>query len=380
MIGREEFATLKADIEANGLRIPITILDGQVLDGRNRWLACQELGIRPETQKFGDGSPLSYIISMNLKRRHLTASQRAAIATEILPLLEKEAKNRQKQHGGTAPGREKTLGAISPQVFGKARDQAAKLFNIGGRAVSDAKRIKAKSPDLFQKVKSGEINLQKAINFFSQKKRHKERIEAAKSASLVPEILVGTFGERGNEIPDNSLSLIFTDPPYERKTSKENLSDLAKFAAKKLLQGGSLICYVGHTQLPIAMDLLRERLRYWWLIACVHSGGRTLMREYGIMAGWKPMLWFVKDTRGEKNTMVDDVVSGGREKGFHEWQQAASEAEYWIEKLCPKEGIVCDPFLGSGTTAIAAQRLHRKWIGIEADAATAQMASKRVAA
>ncbi|MEO8426427.1 MAG: DNA methyltransferase [Verrucomicrobiota bacterium] len=91
------------------------------------------------------------------------------------------------------------------------------------------------------------------------------------------------------------------------------------------------------------------------------------MREYGILNAWKPILWFVKGTRDNKNVMVKDVVSGGKEKQYHEWQQAQSEAEHWIEKLCTPDGIVCDPFLGSGTTAAAAEKLKRRWIGFEID-------------
>ena len=102
------------------------------------------------------------------------------------------------------------------------------------------------------------------------------------------------------------------------------------------------------------------------------------MREYGINAGWKSVLWFVKGTRHENTVMVSDIMSGGKEKEHHEWQQAEAEAEYWIEKLCPVDGIVCDPFLGSGTTAAVAQKLGRKWIGMEIDENTARIATGRL--
>jgi DNA modification methylase len=91
------------------------------------------------------------------------------------------------------------------------------------------------------------------------------------------------------------------------------------------------------------------------------------MREYGIRAGWKPMLWFVKGTRDDKQNIISDVVSGTTEKSHHDWQQDQSEAEYWIDNLCPVDGIVCDPFLGGGTTAAAAIALNRKWVGFEID-------------
>lgn len=73
-----DFLALKDDIENNGQREPIWILDGMVLDGWHRYRACAELGLKPKQFNFGDGDPVEYVISHNLHRRHLTASQRAA--------------------------------------------------------------------------------------------------------------------------------------------------------------------------------------------------------------------------------------------------------------------------------------------------------------
>ena len=232
------------------------------------------------------------------------------------------------------------------------------------------------------KGKNGDLNPNRVhkemIELRQREARQEKRQEAAKaSPKLDSRIIVGDFREHSSKVADGSVSLIFTDPPYNRKAS-EMLPDLAKFAASKLAEGGSLICYVGQTQLPSALDAFRKYLRYWWTIACVHAGRATLIREYGINAGWKAVLWFVKETRDDKTTMVSDVMSGGEEKELHDWQQAQSEAEYWIKKLCPLDGIVCDPFLGSGTTATAAQKLGRRWIGIEIDQETAKIASARL--
>lgn len=103
------------------------------------------------------------------------------------------------------------------------------------------------------------------------------------------------------------------------------------------------------------------------------------MREYGINAGWKAVLWFVKGTRDNNSIMVSDVMSGGEEKTHHDWQQSEAEARYWIEKLCPSDGLVCDPFLGGGTTAAVAKSLRRNWIGFEIDESNAAICRKRVA-
>ena len=79
-----QFEALKKDIAEHGQIDPICILDGKILDGRNRWRACEELGIKPKTQDFnGNGDPLRFIIAKNLHRRHLSESARALIAGRL---------------------------------------------------------------------------------------------------------------------------------------------------------------------------------------------------------------------------------------------------------------------------------------------------------
>jgi hypothetical protein len=207
--------------------------------------------------------------------------------------------------------------------------------------------------------------------------RKSKRTEAAGGLRLDERIIVGDFREQAGVVPVNSLALIFTDPPYDRK-AEELFPALADFAAAKLAEGGSIIFYVGHLQLPAAFRAFDGKLRHWWTCACMHSGDKALMREYGIRVGWKPMLWFVKGTRDDKTEIVFDTVTGDKEKTHHDWQQHQSDAEYYIEHLCPKDGIICDPFLGGGTTAAAAQKLKRQWIAFEIDPDTARIASSRL--
>src|SRR5690349_6175265 len=92
----EDFAALVEDIRENGLLEPIWTHDGQIIDGRNRYRACEAAGVKPHFRQWdGTGSLVAFVVSLNLKRRHLTAAQRAMVAVDLLPLLEAEAKQRQ---------------------------------------------------------------------------------------------------------------------------------------------------------------------------------------------------------------------------------------------------------------------------------------------
>jgi hypothetical protein len=153
----------------------------------------------------------------------------------------------------------------------------------------------------------------------------------------------------------------------------------AKEAARILKPGGSFIAYCGQYLLPEVLSGCSSHLRLWWINACVHEGGQLArMTEYGIVVHWKPLVWFVKGTRGDKLTFVDDAVGGGRQKTHHAWQQHEEEAAYYVEKLTSKDGLVVDFFLGGGTTAVAAQRLGRRWIGFEVDPLHASKAAERI--
>lgn len=95
-------AELAQDIKTNGLREKIVILNGQILDGRNRFAACEIAKVEPQWEFHDErrhGDPLAYVLSKNLKRRHLTQSQRAVIAAEALPLFEEQARLKQAAAG-----------------------------------------------------------------------------------------------------------------------------------------------------------------------------------------------------------------------------------------------------------------------------------------
>jgi hypothetical protein len=209
-------------------------------------------------------------------------------------------------------------------------------------------------------------------------KRNAEKSEAKKRRKNVDGLYLGDFRDIGDKIPDASVDLIFTDPPYDRKAI-ELFDGLGEFAARVLRPGGSLIAYIGQIQLPDAVADLSKHLRYWWTCSCYHSGPTLLrMNEYGIVNGWKPMLWFVKETRGDKTTFINDVATGSREKSHHEWQQSEAEARYFIELLTERDGFVVDPFCGGGTTPAACVSLGRKWAAFEIDEANLARASERI--
>ena len=155
-----ELSELAADIKAYGQREPIYTFDGDIVDGRNRFLACQQAGVEPAFEEWeGKGSLVAFVISENVKRRHLTSSQRAVIGEAAEELFRKEAKERQR----ISPGRGRKGVEKFPPVFsGKARDQAAKAVGTNGHYITDVKAIKQAAPELVPLMRDGRATVEEA--------------------------------------------------------------------------------------------------------------------------------------------------------------------------------------------------------------------------
>jgi len=180
---------LAEDIKANGLQNPIVLLDGEILDGRNRFAACKLAGVDPQFKNWdGEGSPVEWIISQNLKRRHLTPSQKAVVAFELLPLLEKEAKQRQRLSKGR--GKKGAQECATFSSSGKSSEAAGRIARSSPRNVEMVKEVHSKAPELIEKIRSGDLNVQEGSRL--------AKLPAGKRANLLRQI---EQGDNGSKMP-----------------------------------------------------------------------------------------------------------------------------------------------------------------------------------
>jgi hypothetical protein len=154
-----EFATLVADIKENGLRDPIIVHEGMVLDGRNRYRACLEIGIEPMTRPWdGKGTPLDFVVSRNLVRRHLDDAQRAAVSARIANIKrggDRRSENFKPPIGGLID-RDDEAGLVGIE-------RAAELMNVSVRSVERARAINQRgAPELQAAVMGGGVSLSAA--------------------------------------------------------------------------------------------------------------------------------------------------------------------------------------------------------------------------
>lgn len=161
MMDEAKLAELADDIRKNGLLVPVWLYEGKILDGRNRWAACKIAGVEPKTKEYTGDEPTAFAVSLNDRRRHMNKGALAAVAAELEPHFAADAKRRYEQTVGRPKKSVEKVPPISaPQP--KAREEAAKSVGVNDRYVSDAKKVKAEAPEVFERLKAGKITMQDA--------------------------------------------------------------------------------------------------------------------------------------------------------------------------------------------------------------------------
>lgn len=172
------------------------------------------------------------------------------------------------------------------------------------------------------------------------------------------------------DVPAESVDAIITDPPYPREFLPQ-WGELGVFAAHALRPGGSLLAMSGQMFLPdVFRHLEVSGLDYRWPLACMTPGANMRVWPVKLMQGWKPILWYSK---GKKDVfprrMMEDRIVSKPDKRFHHWGQDLGVFEHLVLAFSRRGETVCDPFLGGGTTAVAARLLGRNFLGCDPDAA-----------
>lgn len=151
---------LREDMQRNGLLDPITLHQGKVLEGWERYCLGRELGIALRFVEWSGqcGTPEAFVLSRNVARRQLSKGQRGILAVAALPALEAAAYERKRCTSRPRDG----AGEVQASLPGprQARDDAARLFQVSPRYVQSAKQLVTSGrDDLVDRVRSGELSL-----------------------------------------------------------------------------------------------------------------------------------------------------------------------------------------------------------------------------
>lgn len=151
-----EFKSLCSDIKANGLRTPIVLHDGMILDGGNRYRACLAANVEPQFSAFTGGNMVAFVLSSNLHRRHMSMGQQAAIVASATNWAEAQTVGKPKS--GNVAGLHSTVAARAAQSGASDRtqrtaDKVAKADPGLAVAVGQGKTTLAKAAETIEPAK-----------------------------------------------------------------------------------------------------------------------------------------------------------------------------------------------------------------------------------
>jgi N6-adenosine-specific RNA methylase IME4 len=293
-----DFDGLVDDIRTHGLREPVVLYQGRVLDGRNRLRACELAGVAPRFETYTGDDPVAYMISLNLRRRHLSESQRAMVAAKLATLA----------HGQRQTGQ---LAAVPTQ------DEAAALLNVGDRSVRRAVEVRDRGADaLISAVERGEISVSAAADVSALPKEKqdeivargkKEILEAAKAiraeeskaryAARVARIAETSARNTPLE-SDRRYPVILADPPWDYRLYNETSGSARAAAEHYPTMELQEIC-----GLPVADIATDDAILFMWTTVLFMWTTVSHLREaFEVLAAWgfeyKSNAVWVKHTHG----------------------------------------------------------------------------------
>jgi len=354
MMAVDEFEQLKQDIETHGLIEPIVLFENKILDGRNRFLACGEAGVKPHYEYYKGDEPVSYVVSKNLHRRHLNETQRGVVAEKIADMK----------------GGERT--DLIPIGTKFSMDDAAKKMNVGRTTVARVRKVKQEAPELMPKLESGEMSAYQAVKKIEHKKlQEAKKQEVIKLEDNRPTIEYCDAVEWILE--QNECDLLITDPPY--KTDVDNIWEFSRdwlpYALDMVKDTGRAYICIGPYPVELAAylsikppeHLILENILVWTYRNTIGPSP-----TYDYKNNWQAILYY----RGvnapplncpvmiEQFTVQDISAPDGRQGDrFHKWQKPDELARRLISHSTKEGDLVLDPFAGTGTFLIAASKMGR---------------------
>ena len=343
-----QYKELKESIKTNGQYVAITVVKRgnryAILDGHHRFRVCQELGITPKIEVKEFPTLLDEklcVIDSNVERRQLTDFQKAQVGLKRESILKeiarqnslsnlKQYSNKNKEEkeieGQSKSEKERPSGSF--ELVGAVADKVARAVGLKTATYKRAKYIMENGTEnQKQLLGSGTSEINTIYRQIQNEKKRQELIKNAKENLILElpdscKLLHGDFREKLKDIPDNSIDIIFTNPPY-KKQDLPICKDLAVLATRVLKPGGSLVLYIGGYELPEVIDYLRNAgLRYWFYVFVKHTGGLSTLWDKKIIVNGKILLWFVKDNRPEYHEPIRNFIeSTPPDKSLHDWAQ-----------------------------------------------------------
>lgn len=278
---------MRDDIRRNGVQMPIWVYDGKIIDGRNRAEICDELGVDCPVQEYtgSEDDLVTFVLSLNMQRRHLSSSQRAGIAAEALSVQRRLRENEAKPGRPSKPAGEDK--PSKPASRDEAIDELAAAVGSNRRYLKFADLLRQERPDLLKKVIAGDVSIRTLIDELGDDLKGGHEPEESKPAS-----------SQGSESSDEERADCFGHPvPEHMHEAWDGVKKFTELAAqaKALRTAIGELCesaagaYIERAKQEVCASLkhveaeLKAMCPY---VVCPHCEGATCNQCRGV--GWIP--------------------------------------------------------------------------------------------
>jgi ParB family chromosome partitioning protein len=405
-LNAEKVAELAESIAQVGLLQPIGVRpDGTLVYGYHRLEACKQLGWTEIPAVVVDGDDLHAElaeISENLIRNELTLLERAEHLARMRAVYEQLYPNargvgRPAKNSATVAAFSEWAAAqaglaqrtirhyvhLAESVAPEVRDAIRRtpIANDG----AELKSLASLEPSKQRAV--AELIASRAVSSVREATRELARREALHRESVgeLPTGIAIRHGDFREVLGDlrGQVDAMITDPPYLSEYIPL-YGELAKLAAELLRPHGVLVVMTPHLHLPEVVNCMTPHLRYRWICTYYMGDTKANVSAAKIATSWKPLLVFTRYDAENLRFVCSDYFSAahntadGVQKELHHWQQSLDGFIQIVERFTEPGELVVDPFLGSGTTAVACLRLGRQFVGCDTDAGAVAIARQRV--
>ena len=392
----EEFKQLEENILKDGIRDPLVLWNGYLIDGHNRYQIAFKHGLEYKTidKEFEDESQVKeWMINNQFGRRNLSNYQRSVLALELESVFSKRAKENLK----LSDGKGKQISAEVKVDPIETRKELAKVANVSHDTIAKVKKIQAvATPEVKAQLSTGEVSINQVyqdIKKEEKKEEYKASVLKTRIETIINEnIKNGDSLEILETLEDGCIDIVLTDPPYginyvsnrsiyDESITKRGLLNDKKDEAFDLLDK---VCEVLSRKTAINSHL------YFFCSWSVFSSFENIISKYFTIK--TPIIWDkgnkgsgdLDNDWGNQTEIIIYCVKGKKlvnlrrgnliniprlhtSKMIHPTQKPNDLLKQILEVSATKGDFIVDPFMGSGSTIKVSNEMGFKSLGIELD-------------
>jgi DNA modification methylase len=405
-LSNEEFKQLERNILEEGIREPLITWNGILIDGHNRYRIAKEHDINYETleKEFENIFLVKvWMIYNQFGRRNLSNYWRSVLALEIENVFIEKAKENLVLSGENFG---KGLQISAKPIIEKidTRQEIAKLANVSHDTIAKVKKIQANAtPEVKEKLNTGTMSINEAYKEI--KKEENEQLKTQKAIEIIEKVYEnntniynGDCIEYIKTIKDKSIDCLITDPPYgvdiqfgaydnqlSRKIENDgNIEDALVLLDEMLINVKSKLKDDAHIYIfcnwkiyPQFNQIISKHFQIKNLIIWdkLFMGMGDLKGNY---SSSYEMIVFAGGNREFLNRPKNIIQCRFSDERFHNTQKPVELIKQLIDNSTNVNETIFDPFLGSGSTVVAAKKMKRNFIGCEIDEQNYKITLKRL--